>query len=455
MNYNNEPFRHRSNYYELIKYVDDFLEGKNNNRYFLLPGIRCVGKSTILLQVYEYLIKEKHVNPTNILYINGDNMKRMVNSSIIDGINTYLDIFHNSTIDTVEEHIFLLIDETQYDNDWSMIGKIIFDSNKDIFMVFSGSSALELSYNADSARRLLKIPVCPLTYAEHLKLKYTYFKNDISQSILNLIFEGKLPEKHLESKILKIYSSFNNYKANELENFIKYGGFPTSFNQDAHEIIKTNVDMIEKVVTTDMGNIKGINGQTSYLASQLLYFFALQNPGEISKGSMANHLDSNKMTINKLLELLEKTQLIFHVEPFTSSAKRTTKPFKYYFATSSLKHILSMNLGNANLEAKEAYMSKLFENFVASSFFNLKNRSNVMYNTYYDSNKKNVDFLVQRGLDTPVPIEVSCGKKDKSQIKTAMNKYKSDYGIIISNTTRNIVEDDNIIYLPPQIFSFM
>ena len=36
------------------------------------------------------------------------------------------------------------------------IGKIIFDSNKDIFMVFSGSSALELSYNADSARRLLK-----------------------------------------------------------------------------------------------------------------------------------------------------------------------------------------------------------------------------------------------------------------------------------------------------------
>lgn len=111
-------------------------------------------------------------------------------------------------------------------------------------MVFSSSSALELSYNADSARRLLKIPVCPLTYAEHLKLKYTYFKNDISQSILNLIFEGKLPEEHLESKILKIYSSFNNYKANELENFIKYGGFPTSFNQDAHEIIKTNVDMI-------------------------------------------------------------------------------------------------------------------------------------------------------------------------------------------------------------------
>ena len=128
------------------------------------------------------------------------------------------------------------------------------------------------------------------------------------------------------------------------------------------------------------------------------------------------------MTINKILELLEKTQLIFHIEPFTSSAKRTTKPFKYYFATSSLKHILSTNLGNANLEAKEAYMGKLFENYVASSFFNLKNRSETMYNTYYDANKKNVDFLVQKGLETPVPIEVSWGKKNKSQVKTEMKK---------------------------------
>lgn len=40
--------------------------------------------------------------------------------------------------------------------------------------------------------------------------------------------------------------------------------------------------------------------------------------------------DSNKSTINKLLDTLEKTQMDFHVEPFTSSAKRTTKHNKYY-----------------------------------------------------------------------------------------------------------------------------
>ena len=78
-----------------------------------------------------------------------------------------------------------------------------------------------------------------------------------------------------------------------------------------------------------------------------------------------------------------------------------------------------------------------------------------MYNTYYDANKKNVDFLVQKGLETPVPIEVSWGKKNKSQVKTTMKKYKASYGVIISNTTRKIVKEDNVIYLPIEIFSFM
>ena len=48
-------------------------------------------------------------------------------------------------------------------------------------MIFSGSSALKLSYNPDAARRLLNIPIYPLTYSEHLKLKYGNFKNDISE----------------------------------------------------------------------------------------------------------------------------------------------------------------------------------------------------------------------------------------------------------------------------------
>lgn len=41
--------------------------------------------------------------------------------------------------------------------------------------------------------------------------------------------------------------------------------------------------MVDKVVTTDMANIEGINNDTQYLAFQILNFFAFQNPGEFQK----------------------------------------------------------------------------------------------------------------------------------------------------------------------------
>lgn len=46
-------------------------------------------------------------------------------------------------------------------------------------------------------------------------------------------------------------------------------------------------------------------------------------------------------------------------------------------------------------------------------------------------------------------------KTDKSQINDAMSRYKSSHGIIISNTTSEIVQKGDIIYIPPEIFAFM
>ncbi|WP_048202802.1 DUF4143 domain-containing protein, partial [Methanobrevibacter smithii] len=244
------------------------------------------------------------------------------------------------------------------------------------------------------------------------------------------------------------------------KNFLEFGGFPSSFYQNTNDITKKIVDMVDKVVTTDMANIEGINNDTQYLAFQILNFFAFQNPGEVSKGSLSNHFDAKIALVTKVLNILEKTQLIFHIEPFTSSVKRTTKPYEYFFATSSLKHNLILNIGNATFEDETAYMGKLLETYVASSFHDLDNKNHINYKIYYDdSNKKssgkNVDFIVQRGLEKPIPIEVSCGKKDKSQIKRAISTYNSSHGIIISNTKSNIVKEDNIIYLPPETFAFM
>ena len=66
-----------------------------------------------------------------------------------------------------------------------------------------------------------------------------------------------------------------------------------------------------------------------------------------------------------------------------------------------------------------------------------------------------VNFIIQEGFDNPIPIEVGIGKKNKKQIKNAMNRYDSDYGIVISNSTMSIEKDEDVIFISPRTFSFM
>ena len=65
-------FNKRSDYINIIKYIDNYLEGNNINRFLVLPGPRDVGKTTLLYQVYEYLLKEKGISPQNMLYFSCD-----------------------------------------------------------------------------------------------------------------------------------------------------------------------------------------------------------------------------------------------------------------------------------------------------------------------------------------------------------------------------------------------
>ena len=115
-----------------------------------------------------------------------------------------------------------------------------------------------------------------------------------------------------------------------------------------------------------------------------------------------------------------------------------------------------MDLGNTFRDSN-AYRGILLENLVASSFFNLSIRKNIGFNVFYDDEdkKKSVDFILQEGFNKPVPIEVGIGKKDKKQVKNAINRLNSDFGIIISNAKALIEKEGDVIFISPKIFSFM
>ena len=72
-------------------------------------------------------------------------------------------------------------------------------------------------------------------------------------------------------------------------------------------------------------------------ASQVLNFLSLQQPGEISQNNIANYLECSSTTVKNILNLLEKTHLIFHCEPYGSVSVRYKKSWRYFFCNIKFK----------------------------------------------------------------------------------------------------------------------
>ncbi|WP_231475781.1 AAA family ATPase [Methanobrevibacter oralis] len=141
LTYNNQILNKRIDFYELKKYIDTFLKNESDNRFFILPGLRGVGKTTILYQLYDYLTDNCKINKNQILYLNLDRLKDFGDLDILK----FLDIFtKNINEESYLENkpLFIFVDESQYTHNWALVGKIIYDEMKNVLsfkkLIFNG-----------------------------------------------------------------------------------------------------------------------------------------------------------------------------------------------------------------------------------------------------------------------------------------------------------------------------
>ncbi|WP_407381388.1 ATP-binding protein [Methanobrevibacter sp.] len=452
-------FNHRDDFEEITTFIDEFIDGNNVNRYIVLPGIRGVGKTTILFQVYDYLMNQKNINPEQILYFSCEELNKIEDCDIYDTIKYYLKTFHNSSLLTLDEKIFLLIDESHFDKDWSISGKIITDKSKNIFAIFTGSSAINLEYNAEAARRMIRYPITPLNYSQHLKLKYNYH-TDISNDLIDLVFNGNVENAIMKEKqVNRDLLNLKNYNSMDWNNYFKFGGFPSVMHDTNHRnASKKLYYSVESVITKDLGTMNNLTANTQTNALRLMKFLAEKYPGDISQNALANKIKTSAGSVNTIMGLLEKTHLIFHTEPYSGANSRAKRSWQYYFATPSIMHAINTKFGFSSINLTE-YEGILLETLVGSNLVNLKNSEQFFeFSIFYDTHKvkkQRVDFIIKKEFDEVIPIEVGHGDKDTNQIKDAIRRYKASYGIIISDTTKTIKKVDNIIFVPIKTFSLM
>lgn len=116
--------------------------------------------------------------------------------------------------------------------------------------------------------------------------------------------------------------------------------------------------------------IDSFNTKTITSALSLINIIAKQKPGTLSNNNLANNLDIDKNTVKMILEILEKTQLIFPVEEYGSTSKREKKSKEYYFLSTQIKASFFLIKGDVSSNYKQ-YLGVLLENYIASTLFKL------------------------------------------------------------------------------------
>ena len=199
--------------------------------------VRGVGKTTILLQLYEYLIKNDVPN-SDILYFDVSELKSFYDVNILDVITNFIENIHQTTMVELNKPIFLLIDEVHFDKNWALTGKIIYDNNNNIFMIFTGLSAIELQIHADAIRRMEKEPIFPCTFPEYLFLKQNiHFPKEMSFALQDLILNGNVDLAITnERKIQESMINLDNDPDIEFKKFLTQHSFPFSLKMQDFQI---------------------------------------------------------------------------------------------------------------------------------------------------------------------------------------------------------------------------
>lgn len=446
----------RLKFYELKKHIDCFMDcDEYYNRFIMMSGLRGVGKTTMLYQLYDYLTDEMDVFQSDIFYLDVHDLKTSYDVGIKEIIDLYLEDIQGTTVVNLNKKIFLFVDEAQLDSKWADYARLLFEKSFNIFMIFTGSSALNLEVNTDASRRITKEQSFPCNFSEYLLLNHNInlTKNNFRDLLLKMNEDTVKKAIKCENIIKKDLLALNKDPEIELKKFLHFGAFPFSINLNEVNTHRLTNDLIEKIVQDDLKYFASFNKVSNDAILRLISYLAVKKPGTTSNSALAQSLNLNIRTINNILYALEKSQLLFGINAYGSAGKILNKPKQHFFLTPCLKSAINYRVGRYDLNHEKCY-AVLAENMVASTLKKLCDDSFNSSGLFYDANKKGVDFIL-KNFDDVVPIEVGVGKKTKSQLTRAINEYDADYGILISNRTSNIEFINDVVYIPLFDFSLI
>lgn len=287
------------------RYMYDRIDWKS--RMVGIVGARGIGKSTMVLQYIRQHQDEKS------LYVSAD--------------HTYFST--HSLVELADEFVKdggtrLCIDEVHKYKGWSRELKQIYDVHPDLFMVFTGSSVLDIQKGeADLSRRALMYAMQGLSFREYLELFH-----DIKTEVLSL--EDILAHRGVIAELPHPLPLFRAYLKEGYYPFARENGFAMRMEQ-----------VIAQTVESDIPQYADMKASTARKLKKMLSVLSQLTPFKPNMDSLAAKIGVSKNNVPDYLIFLERAGMIAQLRNESGGLGGLGKVEKVYIDNPNLMTVLA------------------------------------------------------------------------------------------------------------------
>ncbi len=356
----------------------------NKGKVIVLIGPRQVGKTTMVNE----LLKNE-----SFLFLDGDD------SSVCDVLSTA----NTETLkNIIGNYKYVFIDEVQRIPNIGLKLKIIVDQIKNIQVIVSGSSALDISDLTQEplTGRKFEFQMFPISWNE-FETNVGYMK----------------AQQQLELRML-------------------YGMYPDVINNfgNEYEILK---NLVSSYLYKDILALTGI--RKSDVLEKILQALALQVGSEVSYNEIAQLVGIDKNTVNNYINLLEKSYVIFKLNSFSRNARNEIKANrKIYFYDNGVRNMLIGNFNNLSLRQDKG---ALWENFMVAERMKLLSYENSNKRPYFwrTTQQQEIDYI-EVDADEVNAFEIKWKVKKAKLPKSFSDYYTGSFSVITAENFRDFLK---------------
>ena len=358
------------------------------NKAVLLFGARRVGKT--------YLIKDIVSRfEGNTMFMNGEDLDTM---TLLEerSIANYKRLLQGIDL--------LVIDEAQNIPDIGAKLKLIVDEIPNIKVIASGSSSFDLLNKTGE----------PL-----VGRAYQFTLTPFSQAELSVTENALTTKQNLESRLV-------------------YGSYPEvvtmTGNDDKNEYLN---EIVRSYLLKDILAVDGI--KNSNKMRQLLQLIAFQVGSEVSYDELGKQVGLSKNTVEKYLDLLSKTFVIYRLGAFSRNLrKEVSKSGKWFFYDLGIRNAIINDFRPLSIRQDGG---TLWENYIINerlkkSLNELSNKNFYFWRTY---DQQEIDLIETEGMNISA-FEIKKGNKTPPLPKIFAETYpNTEYGVINRDTYLNYI----------------